>query len=230
MKKVFIILAALAVMTFVSCGGKKEEVKTVSLHDIVGTHSDLIDIPDGDSIKLTLVKDQKKWRIKASLPLENTESWSSVEGANTEFEPIIDYLCSDLYDANGIKLSMDFFVKNEYDLKSILSSEETKQMNLQIQTNAYSYKEVKEIFDKVSSIGLRQADLKEAPKPTSTTSSSSSYSDDDDIDVDDILDDYEKALEVSKKSLEAAKKVDKSTKKAMEAYEDALDAYGSMFD
>lgn len=235
MKKVFIILAALAVMTFVSCGGKKEEVtKNVPLESIVGEHSDLLTVDD--SIKVMLVNtDGDKWDVRASIPLTNTKSWSDVPGTDKNASEYFDAKMGNLevvyYDANGSEI--DFSVGPDWDaVASVLSSEEIKTVNISASSlwSGKSYKDAKKIYDKVASVGLKKANLSKVWK----ASSSSSVDDDDDIDidvdVDDLLDDYEKALEVSKKSLEAAKKVDKSTKKAMEAYEDALDAYGSMFD
>jgi len=233
MKKVFIVLAALAVMTFVSCGGKKEEVtKNVPLESIIGEHSDLLTV--NDSIKVMLVNpDGDNWDVRASIPLTNTKSWSDVPGtdqsASEYFSPQMGNLKVVYYDVNGSEI--DFRVSPDWDaVASVLSSEETKTVNISASSlwSGKSYKDAKKIYEKVASVGLKQADLTKTWK----ASSSSSVDDDDDfdVDVDDLLDDYEKALEVSKKSLEAAKKVDKSTKKAMEAYEDALDAYGSMFD
>lgn len=231
MKKVFIVLAALAVMTFVSCGGKKKELsKMVPLGEISGTNSDLLEF-DEDSVLVVLSNPSgDTWNVSCKIPLSNTKHWENVpntekpKGAGEYFLPNMPHLYAQTMGVNG----EDICLLEGYGIQSLLSSNEYKTERINFEHTFYKYKTAKQVYDKIASIGLIQANLE---KQTVYGSSSSVDDDDDfDVDVDDLLDDYEKALEVSKKSLEAAKKVDKSTKKAMEAYEDALDAYGSMFD
>lgn len=236
MKKKYLIVALIVLPLLVtSCGKKRELSKMVPLGEISGKNSDLLEF-DEDSVLVVLSNPSgNEWVVSCKIPLSNAKHWEDVpnsekpKGAGTYFLPEMPLLYAQAMGANDEDLNL----LTPHGISSLLSSNEYKTEKINFDWTAYKYKPAKQLYDKIASIGLIQADLEE--QTIYESSSSSSYSSDDididvDVDVDDILDDYEKALEVSKKSLEAAKKLDKNTKKAMEAYEDALDAYGSMFD
>ena len=242
MKKIALFFLAAGTIALVSCGGKKEEEnKMVPMKSIVGTHSNLLAV--NESVKVMLVNTEGDvWEVRASIPLSNTTPWSQAPGTNPKdrehYLPKMTGLDIVYFDKNDNELEYDLYVPSG-EVATLLGSDETKTISIltkQAWANLYhyTYKKAKEIYDKVASIGLKNAELYlEKPDDDSKSSSSSSSSSISD-DLDDVLDEYNKAVDASKKAIDAAGKVNgksvKAAKKALDAYEDALDAYGSLLD
>lgn len=220
----------------------------VPLKSIVGTQSSLLAV--NESVKVMLVNTEDDvWEVRASMPLSNTTPWSQVPGTNPKAR---EHYLPKMTGSWGSGLEAVYFDKNDNELKynlyvprdevgALLGSEEIKTISIVIKQSRpwgsgkdYKYKEAKVIYDKVASIGLKNADLYLEKPDDSETSSSTSSSSPISSDLDDALDDYNKAVDASKKVLDAAGKANsksiKAAKKALDAYDAALDAYGSLLD
>ena len=231
MKKVQFTLLCVCTVLFIACGGKKELTKNVPLEDIVGTHSDLLDVSDDDSIKVMLTStDGKYWSVKAVIPLSNTTSWSDVPGTD---ENASEYFIAKMggldvvyYDINGSEL--DYDVTPDWSaVESLLKSEEIKTVKVSAEKSwggSKSYKDEKRIFDKVASVGLKKADLSKVWRASSSSSSSSSSissSGKCSADIDKMLDEYEKFVD---KYIAMAKKAQNGDISALSEYANMLES------
>lgn len=218
--RLFMILSLLGLFLF-SCSSKQqEETKMLPATAVKksGQHSDLINIA-ADSVKVMLVKiNDKEWTLRALIPIENQEYWDGYRSMGN--------LDVEFLDANGSPI--DFELRPDWDVvESVLSSNSLKKEDLlaKEEYHAGKYKIIKEKFDKIAGLVLKEMNLTENYNRSSSSgsySSSSSYSssgnyDDDDIDLDDAVNAAKAATEMLKATGEAVKATNdmyKSAKKA----------------
>ena len=214
-KNLFVVIAVLATtMMLSSCGDSKEEQTKMISPDrvnLVGTHSNVLEVTD--SVKVLLVKvdnNEKKWTIKAIVPISNTTFWKNVPGTNTKakeyFTSSMGNACSSFIDANDSEVLGGGMQWDK--LESILSANEYKTVKLELQAR-YSlfseyevdYKTAKAAFDKIDGMELSKLDLTKewrAEETSTSHSSSKSY----DVDLDDAIDQYERAVDAASKALD----------------------------
>ena len=195
-----------------------------------GQHSDLLEIA-ADSVKVMLVKvSDDRWTLRALIPIENV-----IPNPNPSGTPSMGNLSVEFLDANGSPL--DFELHPDWDVvESVLSSNSSKTEDLLVK-EAYSsltpdkYGVIKEKFDKIAGVALKEMNLTGGSgyyySSGSSSSSGSSYSsgddDWDDVDLDDAVNAAKAATEVLKATGEvmksstdmyrSAKKAEKELKK-----------------
>ena len=215
-----------------SCGPKgEEETKMISSDrvNLVGTHSELLDV--SDSIKVMLVKTDaggKEWTIKAIVPVENARYWKNVPGTNEKEK---EYYVAKMGNASSKFLDVNdsevLEGNMQWDkLESILAANEYKEVKLELQAHKSlfseyraDYKTAKAAFDKIEGMELSKLDLSKVYKAEDT--SSSSYDD-----IEDALEQYEKALDAAATAVSSSSL--KNAKKAMNEYEKALNELEDM--
>lgn len=219
MKKInlFVLLSICGLFLF-SCSSKQqEETKMLSSSCVKksGTHSELLNIK-GDSVKVMLVKiNDKDWTLRALIPIENANP-----NPDPSIKPSMGNLSVEFIDANGSPI--DFELHPEWHtVESVLSSSSIKTEDLLVK-EAYSftpdkYEVVKEKFDKIAGIALKEMTLTGGSgafySSGSSSSSGSSYSSDEDDDWDDVdLDDAMNAAKAATEALKATSEVMKSSK------------------
>lgn len=213
--KLFLILSMVGLLLF-SCSKKQEETKMIPSSAVKksGTHSDLLTIK-GDSVKVMLVKiDDDEWSLRAVIPIENATLSNNSSGTSS-----MGNMSAEFLDANGN--SIDFELRPDWDVvESVLSSNSFKTEDLLVKEayHGYEYKTVKEKFDKIAGIVLKEMKLTDGygnfySSDNSSSSGSSSYSGDDDDDWDDVdLDDAVTAAKAATEVLRATTDAVNSTK------------------
>ena len=199
MKKHLLFVATLVCCLFLAACGPKEENESREMEPstlkLKGSHASWFKVEKPYLLRLVKTED-KGWQVRVKVSLVKIKKIDTKRYLQElECCPEIAYIDDDDVELQDGQLSSDYF--STLCVKEINESEE-----LVIQPfswHSMKYAEAKKIYDNLTNVVITDIKFEEIKKSTSSSSSSSIWDDDD---LDDIVEQYERALDAAERALD----------------------------